>query len=445
MNAFLACGVRHLTLVNPAQFSDETAVAYYDKASRQLLNALQNPNRDSIICATTAIILNVYEIMTEKPLPRMSHIAGSRALIRECGWDATTQGVGGACFWLNVGLETLSNVRFNWKSAWEPDKWGVDISMIKEVWPGREEMWTHRMLYIIAKVSDFRASAPKAQELSGPNGQMIREQKYREWQYLRSLCDAWNENIPRTMHLMAYLYPYQTRSGSAFPEIWLIKRTTIVAQLFYNTAMCLLARTNPLASNKTPEMSALDSDHAHIICGIAAHVKDRGVASVALRSLNVAAESLTNRREQEEVLEIFARIHRETGWRIGFIPRDLRRCWGWHEATPPTRPSNHPKLAESNFDQFGTLKAQTAQAQAAQQTPPPQPPIPQGIVNPMFAQADFSQPRHPYQDYYVAPVSSAGQLSGIGLPLPVAPGSYGYPQSFSQSFGQDAMPHNAWM
>ena len=110
LNAFLACGVRHLTLVNPAAYSEEKALNYYDKASRYLLRALQNPERDSVICATTAVILNVYEIMTEKALPRMNHIAGARALIKECGWDARSSGIGAACFWLNVGMELLSNL-----------------------------------------------------------------------------------------------------------------------------------------------------------------------------------------------------------------------------------------------------------------------------------------------------------------------------------------------
>ncbi|KAI7022959.1 hypothetical protein KC362_g12861, partial [Hortaea werneckii] len=104
LNAFLACGARHLTLVNPA-YTEEKALHYYDTATRYLLKELQNPGRDTVVCATTAVILNVYEIMSERALQRMNHIAGARALIKECGWNARSQGVGSACFWLNVGLE----------------------------------------------------------------------------------------------------------------------------------------------------------------------------------------------------------------------------------------------------------------------------------------------------------------------------------------------------
>lgn len=275
LNALLACGVRHLTLVNPKTYKEEDALAYYDKASSLLLRALQNPERDSVICATTAVILNVYEIMTEKALPRMNHIAGARALIKECGWNARSTGIGAACFWLNVGMELLSNLHFNWQASWHPDHWGVDLDLTRETGVGREEIWAHRMVYITAKIGDFRATIPRKPQPTPRDEQIRREKRTEEWMRLKMMADAWNDNIPRTMQPMAYLRPYQTNSGSCFPEVWLIKRTTIVARLFYHTAMCLLAQVHPMMSTKTKEMHDMELYHAHQICGITAHVKDR--------------------------------------------------------------------------------------------------------------------------------------------------------------------------
>lgn len=212
---------------------------------------------------------------------------------------------------------------------------------------------------------------------------------------------------------------------------------------------------------------------------------NRGVASVALRSLAIAAECLTIRREQEEVLAIFTRIHKDTGWRIGFIPKDLTERWGWDISDPspqlPTMadPLSHLSPQATNggvlssarnqqspyqFDQYGEmqqrLQAQQqqqqqaqahaqAQAQAVYQqqqqqaqlssphgnttAPAPTPPRkqpPQGIVNPMFAMADFGMPKHPYQEYYVAPSHNAShQLQGQGLGLgayPLHQGGFSY-------------------
>lgn len=195
-------------------------------------------------------------------------------------------------------------------------------------------------------------------------------------------------------------------------------------------------------------MSACNPSPSHFPTSHSLIRSHSGVASVALRSLHHAAECLTVRREQEEALSIFIRIHKETGWRIGFIPKDLMEKWGWdpNEAISPNLPtqddpSNHylnkqfvnglggrSQYSAQMFDQYAENKRiqdeQRKQSivqqpgQHATHTPPtgsgaqqqqgdtptqPRKMPPPGIVNPMFGDADFSAPKHPYQDYYVAP------------------------------------------
>ncbi|RPB27228.1 hypothetical protein L211DRAFT_617693 [Terfezia boudieri ATCC MYA-4762] len=416
LNAFLACGARHLTLVNPA-FKEDKALNYYDTATRLLLNALQDlENRDMEICATTAVILNVYEIMSERATKRMNHIAGARALIQNCHWDARSTGVGGACFWLNVSMELLSCLHFNWSLGWDPDKWELDMSLERDpCLSGNEEKWAHKMVYILAKIANFRATVQLI------NSYEMQRRRYDEWKNLHNLCIAWNDAIPRSMHPMAYLYPYQTTHKSVFPEVWLIKRCTIVARLFFHTAMVLLAGINPTLPRDTTEMDEMAMQHAHQICGITAHVKDRGVASVALRSLAIAAECLTIRKEQEEVLQIFQKIKQETGWRVDFLHKELKGKWGWENQTPLAPPATLMRsaflrtptsavpLELSAYQTHHTPQLQTQYQptqQPQQQTQPPhqQPQysqirLPQ-MINPLIGVADGSN-GHPYHPHYV--------------------------------------------
>lgn len=199
----------------------------------------------------------------------------------------------------------------------------------------------------------------------------------------------------------------------------------------------------------------------------------RGVASVALRSLHHAAECLEARREQEEALSIFIRIHKETGWRIGFIPKDLMEKWGWDPNTdvstplPTTEdPSNHylnkqftnggmtghNKYSDQLFDQYEEHKRQqlearqqaqamaesqsrrqshlsppSANGQAQQKPSPQQKRPPPGIVNPMFGNADFTAAKHPYSEHYVAPSMQPQGQMGFGLAL-AGMGPFGVPQ-----------------
>lgn len=159
--------------------------------------------------------------------------------------------------------------------------------------------------------------------------------------------------------------------------------------------MCLLHQIHPFVSCENEEMRQVCLDHAHQVCGIVAHVKDRGVASVALRSLAIAAECLHVRREQQEVLDIFERIRKETGWRVHFMYKDLKSKWGWEledSAQQMAQQQNSMQFLHSN----SLLPA----------PPPPQPQqasMPGGILNPLLKTADFSLPNHPYQQYYQPP------------------------------------------
>lgn len=218
LNALLACAVKHLTLVDP-DYAEDKALYYYDTATTQLLRSLQNPDRNTAECATTAVVLNVYEIMSEKPHARMSHIAGARALIRECGWNARSRGIGAACFWLNIGMEVLSSLSFNWHTAWDPDSWGLDVDQPPDPSPGNEEAWVHRIFYVLAKIGNFRSAIPRFRQQTAHDEQMRLQARYLEWKKLKDMCDSWDATCPRSMRPYGYLQPEQARS-SRFPNIW---------------------------------------------------------------------------------------------------------------------------------------------------------------------------------------------------------------------------------
>lgn len=164
-----------------------------------------------------------------------------------------------------------------------------------------------------------------------------------------------------------------------------------------------------------------------------------GVASVATRSLAIAAESLVSRTEQEEVIQIFDKIREETGWRVAFLNDELKQKWGWSEdddqsKPPPGDNQQKPSMLiqqqqqpphqshHQNMPSNGSTSSMSSYSfgsQSGQQQPLQQPqqssnmgPMPsmmgkmpkQGIVNPILKMADFSAPVHPYQNYYVPPI-----------------------------------------
>ena len=165
----------------------------------------------------------------------------------------------------------------------------------------------------------------------------------------------------------------------------------------------------------------------------------RSIASVALRSIHTAGETLTDRREQDEVFATIKQITENTGWNVRFMFEELPQKWGWNKTPspqqqhsvhpPPMQNSNQPMQTTNtttivSYPQNQGLLQPNAQPQAPPAPKPPsRPRLPTGIVNPMYAHADFSQPEHPYGTHYVppnpmiAPVNYSFSTVGFGNSL----------------------------
>jgi hypothetical protein len=317
----------------------------------------------------------------------------------------------------------------------------MDLTTEKE--HGKEEIWVHRIFYVVAKIANFRASIPRFQEPSPHDEQIRLQARFAEWQRLKNLCDSWNNACPRPLHPFGYLYPAQQdtpgKRKSLFPNVWyvslgchfymsrmliqnrLIKRAAIVGRLYYHTAQCLLAQINPTSPKDSEESRAVQQHHAHQVCGIVAHTKDRGVASVSIRSLAIVAEVITHLEEQQEVIKILEDIESETGWRLAALLKNLKRVWGWEKMAGTG-------LAAQFLSQgCNTPQAQKLQPQQQLQQPLTQTTTPPNVqmmpgmeraqqtlaaprpirnINPLSF-ADFSLPNHPYQNWYEPPSRSS--------------------------------------
>ena len=193
------------------------------------------------------------------------------------------------------------------------------------------------------------------------------------------------------------------------------------------------------AARASDEMRALQLHHAHQVCGIVAHSKDRGVASVAIRSLAIASCVLSDPREQDEVLEMLDKIHTETGWRLGKVHAELKNAWGWDQlphgkgsglaakflSGPAGTGHGMPSAPDIGGHQHGSAVASSSSTPPRHPVPlarrsPSEPagrqlpavsvaattvaaPVPsKAPVNPLSF-ADFSLPNHPYQNWYEPP------------------------------------------
>lgn len=383
---------------------------------------------------------------------RTNHVAGARALINSLGWNYKTPDVGGACFWLNIGFEILSCLHFGWRIEWKTDSWGLDVPRHEyriggdvqvrlnpsggrytgqgpyemdssadveddanvsffdwsmETRPHRETIWARRMLYVLAKLCDYRAdfaefadAVSKERKPLNPRSECFQMslRLAEAWTKLWDMNELWFKNRPDYIRQTAivrveHLLPapgflpatanstQPKRARSKFPEVWYIGSVAVVSTLFHYTAKLLLTQSHPsvmanegstLAEHEQITRSLKEDERysAGMICAITAHVKDRGVASIAIQALHHAARTLTDLEEQTEVFAVFERIARNTGWRIEWIYAELRQRWGW--TTPSQRTSPLAlRFAPSAPAAAATAASATAALPSRTLLPPP--------------------------------------------------------------------------
>jgi hypothetical protein len=164
----------------------------------------------------------------------------------------------------------------------------------------------------------------------------------------------------------------------------------------------------------------LQLHHAHQICGIVAHSRDRSIWTVAVRSIEIAAPSLVDLQEQEESLRILDRMNtRGSQWLRDVVYR-LRNGWDQDRARRDAQ-SIHSPVSESNRrggreDHGMLIEFTTAQPMA----PPmrsrapsthsvmsvprtmdtdPSPLMSRDLMEALRS-ADFRHPEHPYKNWW---------------------------------------------
>ncbi|RMJ23077.1 hypothetical protein PHISP_06053 [Aspergillus sp. HF37] len=284
-------------------------------------------------------------------------------------------------------MELLCCLRFNWTLAWDPDTWGVDMDMddASSKIVGDEELWIHRIIYICAKVSDFRSPTSQHQS-EHPDNNLDRCQRCQQWNKLKGWCDRWQDAVPRSMKPLSNV---AAPDNSTFPEVWLVNRPAIIARLFYHTAQILLAKTHPLEPGSSPELHHQQQKNARDLCGIVAHMSGRGMTSFPIWFFIIGAKCLVQRESQVEALGIVDDVLKDNSLRAEYIKNGLREAWGWDWDASTSHQT--AAVEHSVLDSATTFATR--------------PEVPSGLVNPIMATADFSVEGHPYGNYYIPSLS----------------------------------------
>ena len=89
------------------------------------------------------------------------------------------------------------------------------------------------------------------------------------------MAEDWERKKPKTMLPLGWV-DAQANADSLFPKVWIPDSAAVLAKTFHLTGMILLGKFYPkTAPDREPEMRDMRLRHAHTMCGIARHLKDR--------------------------------------------------------------------------------------------------------------------------------------------------------------------------
>ncbi|KAL4904987.1 hypothetical protein BDW74DRAFT_153914 [Aspergillus multicolor] len=306
-------------------------VRYYNTAALMLSDSLATLHRDPSMCAAAALIIEVTEMLVLGPIESGVRIRSSnsaRSLIRECQWSTRTQGLGGACSWVSILMELLDCVVFRQTIVWDPDSWGIDMNFgVEPSIAGDEESWLQRIIYVCTKVSDLRSSYSKGIRKSTRHAEAQRSQ---QWSLYNEWCDRWFASIPRSLLPVGNVQPWQRNPQSVFPQVWLLGRSAIVAQMLYHIARIMLLELDSLWQDQISELQEEQQRHAYSVCGIVSNDRNNGIPVWSTQILSVAAGYLIDRKAQEEVVATLDHMRHASGLSTEHLRRKLQETWGWH-------------------------------------------------------------------------------------------------------------------
>ncbi|KAL8791586.1 MAG: hypothetical protein Q9195_005850 [Heterodermia aff. obscurata] len=291
----------------------------YDKATHALLRQARNRDGNTSLCAITGLVLNVFEMMSEQASLKLVPIAGARAVVKKCGWNANSSSIAAGCFWFTISTELLNCAIYDWTTAWNPDEWGYRLEKAGpnvKPWesPRTATEWIYAILHILARILKYSLIATQSPVPADWN-----VDAGTSWERLQYLCSWWWRSVPQELQPVMNS---ERSATSSFPYIKCLSRVASTANLFYHLAIYRLMRAHPSKKQNDRKLSSAAS-----ICGIMAHTKDRAVACVGLPALRVAGECLTRRDQQDEVLNLLNAIQKETGWRISIWRYELMAVW----------------------------------------------------------------------------------------------------------------------
>ncbi|KAL6707714.1 hypothetical protein ACN47E_003835 [Coniothyrium glycines] len=305
----------------------ERSLSLYQEAIQLILPALHTRSTPVI---ASCVVLCVLEMLSSSPKAWHQHLDGCANLIQALGINGFSGGVDQALFWCFARMDFCGGLIASSRTLMPIDRWiaGVDLDGDIHMFQKNAGFNSHacQAVYLCAQILDLLAFCPHLGERVGASPSLTTEvsNSYTDrWEKLWRYITQWAVTRPAEMLPIACI----NASSKPFPMVLYSNAAAISGNQLYHTASILMLRHKPPQHEVKPKPRSIFW-HARQICAIAMSNDNHGAWTNSVQPLWIAGQWMSHKSEQQAILEILARIEKETGWGTKWRIEDLQEFWG---------------------------------------------------------------------------------------------------------------------
>lgn len=312
------------------QTDDSLSLALYQHAIHLLSPLLQ---QKTTVVLASCVVLCVLEMMSCSPKAWRRHLDGCAALIQSLGLTGGCGGLEQAIFWCFARMDICGGLISSERTLIPMHRWMgyndllADYNMLETI--SSFGMYANRVVYLCGQVIDLLCSSGKWEQRPHHRTSRIimdASEYIHHWSRLFEVLEKWYTERPEEMKPLLTI-PSSTPT-QPFQTLFYGNGSAVSGNQMFHTAALLMLKYKPshlqFASRKPHSILW----HARQICAISLSNRDHAAWTNSVQPLWVAGQHMSHPTEHAAILDIYARIERETGWKTRWRAEDLREFWG---------------------------------------------------------------------------------------------------------------------
>ena len=315
------------------------SLTLYQKAIELIVRELHSLETAVI---ASCVLLCVLEMMSSSPKAWAKHLDGCSMLLQAAGISGTIGGDRQALFWCFARMDvwggflsdTLTKIP---TSSWITPSQSMPMAVAQfKTGSGGFDNYANYAVFLCASVINLLSNPGPGSSRPGlkETASNTKGSTSTAWKALYDLLEDWYNSRPVEMRPLMSCPADVDDHQHPFPIVLFGISPAVNGNQLYHASSLLMLQEKP-KDVRLPRGHKSIQWHARQTCGIAASNHSHGAWINALQPLWIAGKVMSHPIEHRIILDLLARIEKETGWATSWRVRDMTLRTGECDESPP--------------------------------------------------------------------------------------------------------------